>query len=231
MSTIALPPVRRSQRPASKAVEYPTSDGKPMAETEKHRRDLTDSIEMLDQHFADRADVCVSGNMLMFYEEGNKRKHVSPDVFVTFGIPRRIRENYLIWKEGKGPDWVLELTSKSTKKEDQETKFQLYQDVLKVREYMLFDPDGDYLSPRLQGYRLRGGKYLPIETAGERLPSEVLKLEIAADGWKIRYYDPASGQWLLTGRERAEAERRRADAIHAENERLRQELEAVRRAR
>ncbi len=36
--------------------------------------------------------VCVSGNMLMFYEEGNRRKHVSPDVFVVRGIPKKQRD-------------------------------------------------------------------------------------------------------------------------------------------
>ena len=49
------------------------------------------------------------GNMLMYYEEGNPRKHVAPDVFVVLEIPKEpLRENYLVWKEGKAPDFIVE---------------------------------------------------------------------------------------------------------------------------
>ena len=60
----------------TRKVTYPTSDGKPMAETEIHRDDMIDLIQTLQHHFADAPLVCVSGNMLMFYEEGNRLKHV-----------------------------------------------------------------------------------------------------------------------------------------------------------
>ena len=70
------------------------------------------------------------------------------------GIAKKQRENYLIWEEGKAPDLVIELTSKSTKREDQQKKRELYRDVLRVSEYFLFDPTEDYLKPPLQGFRL-----------------------------------------------------------------------------
>jgi Uma2 family endonuclease len=140
---------------------YPTSDGKPMAETDTHRL-LTALIETLDHHFAAQPRVYVSGNLLVFYEEGDKRKHVSPDVFVVRGVAKRVRPNYLVWQEGKAPQVVVELTSKTTRREDLGRKMNLYRDTLKVKEYFLFDPLGDYLTPRLQGYRLRGGQYHPI---------------------------------------------------------------------
>ncbi len=132
-------------RPRIRKIDYPTGDGKPMAETEIHRDDMMDIIRTLQDYFATEPMVCVSGNMLMFYEEGNRRKHVSPDVFVVRGIPKKERENYLIWEEGKAPDLVVELTSKSTKREDQQKPRLLYRDVLKVPEYFLFDPTEDYL--------------------------------------------------------------------------------------
>ena len=68
-------------------VEYPTSDGKPMAETDVHRDLMMDLIRTLGAHYAADPMVYVSGNLLLFYEEGNKRKHVSPDVFVVRGHP------------------------------------------------------------------------------------------------------------------------------------------------
>ena len=48
-------------------VEYPGSDGQPMAETPAHRDALIDAIRGLSRHFAKRPDVYVSGNMLMYY--------------------------------------------------------------------------------------------------------------------------------------------------------------------
>src|SRR5437870_767858 len=73
-------------RPSNK--EYPTSDGRPMAETDYHRDQMTDSIKTLQAFFADEPMVYVSGNLLIFYVPGNKRRHVSPDVFVVFGVKK-----------------------------------------------------------------------------------------------------------------------------------------------
>jgi Uma2 family endonuclease len=220
-------------------VDYPSSDGKPMAETDVHRRNMTDLIETLDVRYAADPMVYVSGNLLIFYERGNKRRHVSPDVFLVRGVPKRERLNYLLWQEGRGPDLVIELTSKSTRKEDLTRKMTLYRDTLRVGEYVLFDPYEDYLRPSLQGYRLVGDRYEPMVLVEGRLPSEVLGLHLGREGSQLRLYDPERGQVLSTPREAAaeteaarqraadaEAARRRAEA---ENEALRRELEALRR--
>src|ERR1700676_31204 len=60
--------------------DYPTSDGKPLAETDWHRDLMVLLIEML-RAFYQGQRVYVSGNLLVFYERGNRRRHVSPDVF------------------------------------------------------------------------------------------------------------------------------------------------------
>ena len=83
---------------------YPTTDGKPMAETDAHRDNMVNAIDVLRRRYDDDPQVYVSGNMLMFYVRGNKRKHLAPDVFVVFGVPKHMRDNYLIWEEGKAPD-------------------------------------------------------------------------------------------------------------------------------
>src|SRR5262245_22278915 len=201
---------------------YPTSDGKPMAETDWHRDLMFDLIKTLQAFFAPARRVYVSGNLLMFYEEGNRRRHVSPDVFVVRGVPRRERENYLVWEEGRAPQVVVELTSSSTRDEDERTKFQLYQNVLQVREYFLFDPYGDYLAPRLQGYRLRQGTYHPIRAQHGRLPSQVTGLHLEAAGNTLRLWDPQTGQWLPTPQEALQR-------LRDEVERLRQERDDLRR--
>ncbi len=207
---------------AAKDLDYPTSDGKPMAETDWHRDLMMALIQTLGAYYADDPMVYVSGNLLVFYEPGNRRRHLSPDVFVVRGVEKRQRPNYLIWEERKGPEVVIELTSSSTREEDLEDKYELYQDNLRVPEYFLFDPLGDYMRPQLQGYRLFRGRYRPVAAIENRLPSKVLGLHLEADGRDLRLYEPASKQWLLTPQERA------AQA-EAEVDRLRRELEARRR--
>ena len=245
------------RKPAKPAVEYPSGDGKPLAETPVHRDNLLFTIEMLRTWFADEPDVYVSGNMFVYYVEGNPRKHVAPDVFAVRGVARRDRDYYLVWQEGKAPQFIVEMTSRSTRREDMVGKFRLYQDVLKVSEYFLFDPRAEYLDPPLQGYRLHRGRYGSIRPVKGRLPSKVIGLHLEANGPELRLYDLATGQWILTPREafeqaaaglrqtqevlrQTEAGLRQTEAglrreavarqqAEAEVERLRGELEAMRR--
>jgi Uma2 family endonuclease len=219
---------------AEREVDYPTSDGKPMGETDLHRQNMMDLIQVLEEHFAADPRVYVSGNLLLFYERGNRRRHVSPDVFVVRDVPKLPpRDYYLLWEEGKSPDAVIEITSKTTRREDQKKKREIYRDVLKVPEYFQFDPTEDYLKPPFQGHRLVEGEYLPIEPIAGRLPSALLGLHLERRGTELRLYNPTTGRCLLTPQEQVAALRPEAEArqrLEAENERLRAELEALRRA-
>lgn len=201
---------------------YPTSDGKPIAETDWHRDLMQQLIVVLRRYYVSQRRVYVSGNLLLFYEQGNRRRHVSPDVFVVKGVENHARPNYLLWEEGRGPQVVVEVTSSSTRDEDLEAKMSLYQDTLKVREYFLFDPLGDYLDPPMQGYRLRQGEYHPIRPVNKRLPSQVLGLHLERDGRTLRLWDPEAEVWLPTPEERE-------DTLQAQNDTLRRELEELRR--
>jgi Uma2 family endonuclease len=214
---------------APEDLDYPTSDGRPMAETDWHRILMTALIQALDAHFAQDPQVYVSGNLLVYYEPGNRRRHLSPDVFVVKGVEKRRRPNFLIWRESKGPDVVIELTSQSTREEDVEDKFELYQNTLRIPEYFLFDPLTDYLDPPLQGYRLRRGRYEAITAVDGRLPSKVLGLHLERRGEDLRLYNPATGQWLPTPEETASRAQAQAREAEAEVARLRRELEQLRR--
>lgn len=194
---------------------YPTSDGKPMAETEVHRDLMFRLIQTLSRFFAGQ-HVCVSGNLFIFYEQGNRRRHISPDVFVARGVEERVRLNYLVWEEGKGPDLVIELTSSSTRHEDQTRKMVRYRDTLRVKEYFLFDPFGDYLDPRLQGFRLRGGTYVPVRPRGGRLPSQVIGLHLEQDGDDLRLWNPQTEAWVPTPGELLEQAQQQVQAIAAQ---------------
>jgi Uma2 family endonuclease len=211
--------------------EYPTGDGKPMAETPLHGDNMFELREVLRERYARDPMAYVSGNMMMYYVPNDKRKHISPDVFVSKGIPNTYRDAYFVWVEGKGPDVVFEISSASTRKVDTSKKYRLYQDVLHVSEYFLFDPYEEYLKPSLQGFRLRGGVYAPIEAAEGRLYSEQMGLEMGRVGRFLRLYDPATGQMLLTWEERhnqAEEARRQAEAQRQQAEAQRLQAEAQR---
>jgi Uma2 family endonuclease len=220
----------------SEEMEYPTGDGQPMAETPVHRDNMTDTIAVLRRRYVHNRNVYVSGNMFVYYEEGNRRRHVSPDVFAVFGVPDRLRDCYKTWEEPKPTlDLIVEYTSKSTKDEDLEHKFFLYQDVLRVQEYLLFDPYAEYLDPPEQLFRLVNGIYQPVEPVDGRLPSEVLGLHFERDGWRMRLYVPETGLWLPTPQEEADQARSERDAAaarlqqaEAEIERLRRELDQLR---
>ena len=207
---------------------YPESDGKPMAETTCHRDVMIELIVGLRDWFADDPLAYVSGNEFLYWVEGDPRRNVSPDVWVARGIDKTVdRWSYKTWLEyGKGPDFVLEATSRSTRREDKVKKFRIYQDELKVREYFLFDPLDEYLKPPLQGHRLVEGQYRPIEPIAGRLPSEILGLHLEAVDRLIGLFDPATGRRVLTRLEALEGER---EALRRRDAELQQERDERRR--
>jgi Uma2 family endonuclease len=191
-------------------ITYPDGDGLPMAESDATRDYLIYSVEALDSYFQDCPDVYVSGNLFIYYERGNPKAVVAPDVFVVLGVEKKQRPSYKIWEEqDKIPDFVIEITSKSTASEDRGTKKGLYA-YLGVKEYFQYDPTADYLNPPLQGFRLAEGNYLPIpgHTTPERLSifSEVLGLELWLEpNGEMRFYSPTIGEKLLSPKEMGQA--------------------------
>jgi len=148
-----------------RSVDYPDGDGKPIAETGFHVLQLLHALVTLEFRFREVANVYVSGNLLFYYQEGNPRRRVAPDVFVVWGVSKELRRNYKLWEEKQAPQVVIEITSRETQKEDLGKKFALYERI-GVAEYYLFDLDGDYLDPPLRGYQLVDQKYeqRPVET-------------------------------------------------------------------
>lgn len=228
------PPKVAMVMPQPKTIYYPETDGKPMAETDTHRREMNATIEALGDYFRDNLNVYVAGNLLLYYEEGNPSASVAPDVFVVKGVPKGDRRTYKLWEEGKAPDVVIEITSRSTRDEDVWIKHGLYA-MLGVEEYFIYDPLDEYLEPALQGFRLLDGGYARIiPDASGKLRSQVLALDLQIVSDELRLFDPRTGKFLLTPTEaqeaaRAEAAARRAEAAarraaEAEVERLHVEL-------
>ena len=211
-------------------IDYPSSDGKPMAESDHQRIPLTYAVDALRLYFRDRDDVYVSGNLLIYYERGDIRARVAPDVFVVLGVPDHDRSCYFLWEERKVPDFVMEITSRSTHGEDQGRKRSLY-GRLGVTEYWQYDPTGDYLEPPLQGLRLVDGEYesLPRAELADgtlAMTSRVLGLDLRIAGGELRFHDADTGQNVLTSEENHDA-RCRAEQ---ERDQARQERERAERA-
>ena len=234
------------------AVVYPTSDDQPMAETPIHGDCMMYVTYALRRYFTKRGheDVYIGMNNFLYYERGNPRAVVAPDVYVVTGAPVRPRDTYMLWNEPKGPDFVLEVTSASTRREDERRKRDVYA-ALGVREYFLYDPRAEYLAPPLQGFRLQGGEYrrLPTVTMLSNrevaVTSEVLGLTLRDDreARLVRLHDRSTGEDLPTyeeadrareeadrAREEADRAREEADRTREETDRVREETDAARRA-
>ncbi|HEX2037202.1 MAG TPA: Uma2 family endonuclease [Chloroflexota bacterium] len=208
-------PSTADQKPAE--IVYPDADGKPLGETEAHVECLLSARHSLREHFRDRPEVYVGADLFVYYREGDPRRVVAPDVFVVRGVSPGKRRIYLTWEEGRPPDWVLEVTSRSSRREDLVTKRNLYAR-LGVQEYFLFDPLKEYLVPPLQGYRLADGAYEPLPPLADGgVFSDFLGLELHPHfvemplpvgrgrrramlprSAELRLYDPRGGRWLST---------------------------------
>ena len=207
---------------------YPESDGEPMAETGRHVRLLLDMIETIDWHFRDAPDVHVCGNMFLYYEEGNPRKVISPDVFMVRGVSKKDLRTYKTWEQQPYLDFVLELASPSTYTKDFNEKKTIYEKILRVKEYYIYDPYGE-IHPYFIGFRLVGDAYQEITFVDGRLPSETLGLELGERDGVLRLYDPVKDMWFGPGREHAsEAENRASEAENraSEEARARRDAEA-----
>lgn len=178
---------------------YPSSDGLPLAENDWQLRAILYAFGVLDFRYLDRPDVYVSSDLLIYYEEGNPRKSVAPDIFIVFGAAKHKRMVYKLWEEPKAPDFVLEVASKNTWAEDIGRKRRLYAE-LGVQEYWLFDPKDEYFDPALQGLSLRDGLYRPlpalVENGARTIRSRVLGLNLCVENEVLRFREQATGEYL-----------------------------------
>ena len=199
---------------------------------------------ILDAYFRDRLDVLVGGRGYLCSDTRDRSRWVRMDCVVAFAVaPEAIiaRNGYVISEVGKPPDFVLEVASESTGREDYTRKRDIY------AEYWCFDrTGGQYHDRSLSGDRLVNGRYepLPLDTGADgviRGYSPVLGLELHWAAGQLRFYDPAAGDYLpdlaeamtqldaeAAARAIAEAQRDAAAAgqadLQAENERLRAQL-------
>jgi Uma2 family endonuclease len=206
--------IPRAAAAGEEDVEYPASDGQPMAETGLHVRAILVLFQALEDALP--ATEFVAADMYWYWEKGHIESRIAPDVMVVKGVGRAERRSFFTWREGGAvPSAVFEMASEHTWREDLGEKRRCYER-LGVREYILFDPEGQYLRPRLLAFRLVEGRYALIEPdADDRLLSEELGLWIKAEGLMLRLIDAGTGSPVPTQQERAgQAEQQVEQAVH-----------------
>ena len=221
--------------PGPDELRLPSEDDEPVTQGTDQLVAIVECFGGLRRHWRGRRDVFVGADQFIHWDrsyhpcKNPENPPIAPDVYVAFGVADRPRLSYVVWEEGKPPDFVLEVVSPSSRRRDEKEKPLVYAK-MGVPEFFLYDP-GAKPAPALFGFQLRGGRggeYRPLPAEG--LPqeavgvhSEVLGLCVCTrppgpeplDG-SLCLYDPTAGEFLPLTHELADDNRHLA----AENRRL-----------
>jgi Uma2 family endonuclease len=216
---------------AQRAVEYPETDGQPIAENTRQFRWIVTIKEGIEALFHDDPRVFVAGDLFWYPVEGDPTIRTAPDALVVFGRPKGDRGSYLQWEEeGIAPQVVFEVLSPGNRFGEMLRKFQFYERY-GVEEYYLYDPDHN----RLEGWR-RVGDHLretdPLH--GWTSPRLGIRFEwtdaglrlLRPDGRPLETYQELATR-AEAERQRAEGERQRAEAERQRAERLTAQLRSL----
>jgi Uma2 family endonuclease len=185
-------------------------------------------------------EIYTASDMNLYYDLNHPSWHKRPDWFLAVGVPRlydgqRDRSSYVIWQERVAPTIVVEFLSPGTEAEDlgrfaarspkpkqaepdaPPGKFQVYEQILKVPHYAVFDKRDS----RLRYFVLQAEAYQEQAIAPTNPRLWIPELEIGLAIWQglfeglpqawLRWCD-ADGTVLLTDTEIAEQERDQAQA-------------------
>ena len=198
-------------------IEYPGRNW--IAQSIAHGDAVLQAAAALRNHFRERPDVLVAMELAVYYRRDDNNLWLQPDVLVAFGVSAENRSSYRIWEEGKAPDFVLEVASPATAKNDAEHKAQEYARI-GVREHWRLDPDGTLMGSALAGHEASGRQYDPVQPVASsgrelRYRSRVLGLELGsrrqARATVLVFRDPRSGEETDGAPEEAERRRRIAE--------------------
>ena len=231
--------------PGPDELRLPSCEDEPVPQNTRHAVAIEDGFGGLRVYWHERLDVFVGTDQFVYwdpaYDSRTKSGNppLSPDVYVAFGVANRHRSSYVVWEEGKPPDFVLEVASPSSRQRDENEKRDAYAK-MDVPEYFLYDPHGQ-LKPPLSGFELRDGEYrqLPEETFAEGVVGVRSKLlglclclrEPGANPLDVAlgWYDPKTGKFLRTryeAEEEAEESKAEAEVARAEAEEAKAKADA-----
>lgn len=201
----------------------------PPLESYRHLKQLILLLTCIERLWQ-RQDFFAGANMSVYYSIRQlKQEDVrGPDFFVVLNTERKERKSWVVWDEdGKYPNFILEILSDSTAKNDRGLKKQLYQDVFRTPNYFWFDP----YSLEFAGFKLNYRSYEPIVPNEQGwLWSDELQLYLGIVAEKLRFFTregelvPTPEEAEAQERQRAQTERQRAEEAEQKVERLRQKL-------
>ena len=179
---------------------YPYADGAPLAQNSSQCDQIIYAFPALRALLRRRfPGAFAASDMLVYPQKGDLSASVAPDVFVAFGAGDHARNSYKLWEGEPVPAFVLEVLSGTTSDNDLGPKPDAYAR-MGVRELWLFDPFEKRIAGHIAGFRLVDGEYEPIERLPDKdaYPSDVLGLELRAEGDDLRIHDPLAGGDLLS---------------------------------
>lgn len=241
-------------RTATGAVEYPDSDGQPMADNTLQWDWMVKIVGELRELFADQ-QVFVAGDLLWYPVEGEPKTRQAPDALVAFGRPPGYRGSYKQWEEdGVAPQVVFEVLSPGNTAKEMDSKLRFY-DRHGVEEYYFINPYKDtafgwvrsdgifhmvapingHVSPRL-GIRFEdydelrlfapdGREFRTREERVEEIQEELRKTALAFEDERTRAINALRMLSEEQGRADHESERAEQEHERAEHERERAEQE------
>ncbi len=208
---------------------YPDSDGQPMADNTLQFEWITTLKWGCEALFADRPDVFVAGDHLIFpVDDPENIIQFAPDVYVAFGRPKGHRGSYKVWEEaGIFPQVLFEVWSPGNRFQQMEDKRKQYE-LYGAEEYYIVYPERPAF---VEGWLREEGKLVRIEDLKTWVsPRLGVRFEIRKGNLNVVRPDGTKFLTYLEINEQLSAERRRTAALTAERdgERERAEQEANR---
>ena len=131
--------------PREPEIQYPESDGLPMADNTLQFQGIVTIEGNLDAMYPPEANVFVAGDQFWYPVKGRPDIRVAPDTLAVFGRPKGYRGSYKQWMEdGIAPQVVFEVLSPNNTPAEMDGKFAFYEKY-GVEDYYLFDPDNNVL--------------------------------------------------------------------------------------
>lgn len=190
--------------------------------------------------------VFTAADLNLYYDSRHPFWYKRPDWFAVVGVSRLYEEqdlrlSYVVWQEWVDPFVVVELLSPGTEQEDlgdtlrdvnqPPTKWQVYEQILRVPYYIVFDRYTD----QLRAFQLVADRYgeISLDTPKIWMPSLEMGLGLWHGSYQgierlwLRWYD-TTGKWVSTSQELEQQERMRAEQALLQLEQIQLQLEQER---
>lgn len=202
-------------------IEYPDSDGEPMADNNEQLRLIFLLKGNLDALFDHDDNIAVESDLLWYPVQGHREIKRAPDAMVIFGRPKQYRGSYRQWRENNIPPQVtFEILSPGNTEIEMLEKFQFYEQY-GVEEYYQFNP----ANGELLGW-LRQGSSLQTIPQMNGWISPRLGIRFEVNGLELQLYNPDGSLFRTHAELKQLAETQRLQALF-ERQRFEQEQQRV----